>query len=67
MADTAHLDCALKILKVAAKRLDSLEIQVPAINQVQLDSTSAEYYMLRANLVRTPCHDQLKTSANQSD
>lgn len=51
-ADTAYLDCALKILKVAAKRLDSLESFVPAIDQVQLSSLSAEYYMIRVHLVR---------------
>lgn len=65
MADSAQLDCALAILKVAAKRLDSLEAHVPAINQVQLDSISAEYYMLRANLVETPHHHPLNTSANR--
>lgn len=52
VADTAQLDYALKVLKVAAKRLDTLEAHVPAIGQVQLDSISAEYYMLRAHLVR---------------
>ncbi|KAJ5363432.1 uncharacterized protein N7496_009145 [Penicillium cataractarum] len=49
-ADTACLDCALKILKVAAKRLDSLEASVPAIDQAQLSALSAEYYMLRVHL-----------------
>lgn len=52
LTDSAQLDCALKFLKVAAKRLDSLQALVLAINQVQLDSISAEYYMLRANLVK---------------
>lgn len=52
VTDTAALDYALKILKVAAKRLDLLEGLASAIDQSQMDSTSAEYYMLRVHLVR---------------
>jgi hypothetical protein len=52
VADTDQLDCALKILKVAAKRFDSLKGFLPPIDQVQLDSISAEYYMLRVYVVR---------------
>lgn len=52
MTDTDQLDCALKILKVAAKRFDSLEGDAAVIDHVQLDSITAEYYMLRVYLVR---------------
>lgn len=51
-ADTTYLDSALKIIKVAAKRLDPLETYVPEIDQVHLSALSAEYYMLRVHLVR---------------
>jgi hypothetical protein len=51
-ADTNQLDCSLKILKAAAKRFDSLEGDSSAIDKVQLDSITAEYYMLRVYLVR---------------
>jgi hypothetical protein len=51
-ADTTFLDSALRIIKVAAKRLDSLETYVPDIDQVHLSALSAEYYMLRVHLVR---------------
>lgn len=63
MTDTDKFDCALKILKVAAKRFGSLEGDAPAIDQVQQDSISAEYYMLRVYLVRPSvviqCRSQL--------
>ncbi|OKO96611.1 hypothetical protein PENSUB_10786 [Penicillium subrubescens] len=49
-ADTNQLDCSLKILKAAAKRFDSLEGDSSAIDKVQLDSITAEYYMLRVYL-----------------
>ena len=52
MPGITELECALKILKVTAKRLDSLEGLVSAIDQGQMDSMSAEYYMLRVHLVR---------------
>ncbi|OOQ88131.1 hypothetical protein PEBR_13978 [Penicillium brasilianum] len=48
--DTTYLDSALKIIKVAAKRLDPLETYVPEIEQVHLSALSAEYYMLRVHL-----------------
>ncbi|KAJ5175862.1 uncharacterized protein N7482_001739 [Penicillium canariense] len=48
--ETAPLDYTLRILKVVAKRLNSLEASDPAIDQVQLDSISTEYYMFRVHL-----------------
>ncbi|CEJ53758.1 hypothetical protein PMG11_00101 [Penicillium brasilianum] len=48
--DTTYLDSALKLIKVAAKRLDPLETYVPEIDQVHLSALSAEYYMLRVHL-----------------
>lgn len=50
-AETSQLKMALTVLESGAQRLDSLQNCAPPVDQIRLDSTAAEYYMLRVHLV----------------